>query len=34
LLVEEIRKKISILETAKWSKEFWWVKARVGTYGK
>ena len=34
MLVEEIRKKISILETAKWSIEFSWVKTRVGTYGK
>jgi len=31
-LIEEIRKKASILETANWTIEFSWVKAHVGTY--
>ena len=32
-LIEEIRKKLSILETANWTIEFSWVKERVGRYG-
>ena len=32
-LIEEIRKKVSILETANWAVEFLWVKAHVGMYG-
>jgi ribonuclease HI len=30
-LIEEIRKKVSILEIANWTIEFSWVKAHVGT---
>jgi ribonuclease HI len=33
-LIEEIRKKVSILETANWTIEFSWFKAHVGTYGE
>jgi hypothetical protein len=32
-LIEEIRKKVSILEIANWTIEFLWIKAHVGTYG-
>jgi ribonuclease HI len=32
-LIEEIRKKVSILETANWTIAFSWFKAHVGTYG-
>jgi ribonuclease HI len=32
-LIEDIRKKISILETANWTIEFSWVRAHVGIYG-
>jgi ribonuclease HI len=31
-LIEEIRKTVSILETANWKIEFLWVKDHVGTY--
>jgi ribonuclease HI len=32
-LIEEIRKRISILERTNWTVEFSWVKAHVGIYG-
>jgi ribonuclease HI len=32
-LIEEIRKKVSILQTANWTIEFSWVKAHAGKYG-
>jgi ribonuclease HI len=32
-LIEDIRKRISILERNKWTIEFLWVKAHVGIYG-
>jgi ribonuclease HI len=32
ILIGEIRKKVSILETASWTIEFSWFKAHVGTY--
>jgi ribonuclease HI len=33
-LIEEITKKVSILEKANWTIELSWVKVHVGTYGK
>jgi len=32
-LIEEIRKRVAILENCKWKIEFSWVKAHVGIYG-
>jgi ribonuclease HI len=32
-LIEEIRKRVAILENSKWKIEFSWVKAHVGIYG-
>jgi len=32
-LIEEIRKKVFILETTNWTIEFSWLKAHVGTFG-
>ncbi|KAJ4442063.1 hypothetical protein ANN_11929 [Periplaneta americana] len=32
-LIEEIRKKVLILEKVNWTTEFFWIKAHSGTYG-
>jgi len=32
-LIEEIRKRLSILDRANWTIGIWWVKAYIGIYG-